>query len=68
MKATSDRRSPPSALEPHGVQEKETQHPVSQSEQRINELLQNMMPDQAERAVDLLQRRDDLMELNDDYA
>ena len=35
---------------------------------RVNELLRNMTPDQAERAVDLLQSRDDLMDLADDYA
>ena len=35
---------------------------------RVNELLRNMTPDQSERAVDLLQSRDDLMDLADDYA
>jgi hypothetical protein len=35
---------------------------------RVNELLRNMTPDQAERTVDLIQRRDDLMDLADDYA
>ncbi len=35
---------------------------------RVNELLRNMTPDQVERAVDLLQSRDDLMNLADDYA
>ena len=35
---------------------------------RVNELLRNMTPDQAERTVDLIQNRDDLMDLVDDYA
>lgn len=35
---------------------------------RVNELLRNMTPDQVERTVDLLQNRDDLMNLADDYA
>ncbi|WP_339911529.1 hypothetical protein [Symmachiella dynata] len=35
---------------------------------RVNELLRNMTPDQAERTVALLQSRDDLMNLADDYA
>ena len=35
---------------------------------RVNELLRNMTPDQVERAIDLLQSRDDLMNLADDYA
>ena len=35
---------------------------------RVNELLRNMTPDQTEQAVDLIQRRDDLMNLSDDYA
>ena len=35
---------------------------------RVNELLRNMTPDQVERALDLLQSRDDLMNLTDDYA
>lgn len=35
---------------------------------RVNELLRNMTPDQVERAVDLLQSRDDLMDLDDDYT
>ena len=34
----------------------------------VNELLRNMTPDQAERVVNLLQSRDDLMDLADDYA
>ncbi|WP_339912348.1 hypothetical protein [Symmachiella dynata] len=35
---------------------------------RVNELLRNMTPGQVERAIDLLQSRDDLMNLADDYA
>lgn len=35
---------------------------------RVNELLRNMTPDQVERTVDLLQNRDDLMDLADEYA
>ena len=35
---------------------------------RVNELLRNMTPDQAERTVDLIQSRDELMDLADDYA
>ena len=35
---------------------------------RVNELLRNMTPDQVDRTVDLLQNRDDLMNLADDYA
>ena len=35
---------------------------------RVNELLRNMTPDQVERAVDLMQSRDDLMNPADDYA
>tara|TARA_R110002096_G_scaffold40335_1_gene109736 strand:+ start:2624 stop:2902 length:279 start_codon:yes stop_codon:yes gene_type:complete len=35
---------------------------------RVNELLRNMTLDQVERAVDLMQSRDDLMNLADDYA
>ena len=35
---------------------------------RVNELLRNMAPDQVERAIDLLQSREDLMNLDEDYA
>ena len=35
---------------------------------RVNELLRNMTPDQVERTVDLLQSREVLMNLADDYA
>ena len=35
---------------------------------RVNELLRNMTPDQAERTVHLIQHRDDLMDLAEDYA
>jgi len=35
---------------------------------RINELLRLMTPDQVERTVHLIQSRDDLMNLSDDYA
>ena len=35
---------------------------------RVNELLRNMTLDQVEWTVDLLQSRDDLMNLADDYA
>ena len=34
---------------------------------RITELVGNMTPDQAEKAVDVLQARDDLMELHEPY-
>jgi hypothetical protein len=35
---------------------------------RVNELLRFMTPEQVEQTVDLIQSRDDLMSLSDDYS
>lgn len=36
--------------------------------ERMNHLMRNMSPEQVERAVNLVEDRDDLMDMHEDYA